>query len=107
MRGKVYEIYREAELFNQPPYAVNVFPIGKENKGFSTVSLQGKVILTNCHLNDKGEYVARVYNPANNEESFRLQIGETFVKGKASKGEVVSIVVKDGKGEIVHDRMPV
>ena len=107
MRGKVYEIYREAELFNQPPYAVNVFPIGKENKGFSTVSLQGKVILTNCHLNDKGEYVARVYNPADNEESFRLQIGETFVKGKASKGEVVSIVVKDGKGEIVHDRMPV
>ncbi|MBQ8395279.1 MAG: hypothetical protein IJX49_06875 [Clostridia bacterium] len=107
MRGNVNDVYREAELFNQKPYAVNVFPTGQESKEFATVSLQGNVILTNCHHNEKGEYIIRLYNPANVTESFRLQVGGVTVEGTASKGEVVSVVVKDGVGKVVHDRMPV
>ncbi len=107
MAGSVSEIYREAELFNQKPYAVNVFPTGKENKKFANVSLDGNVVLTNCHHNEKGEYIARVYNPAENTETFRLTIGDVAVEGKADKGEVVSIVVKGGNGEVLHDRMPI
>jgi alpha-mannosidase len=107
MRGSVAEIYREAELFNQKPYAVNVFPTGKENKKFATVSLDGKVVLTNCHQNEKGEYIVRLYNPAESTENFRLQIGEACVEGVASKGEVVSVVVYNGEGKVIHDKMPV
>ena len=107
MCGDVAEIYREAELFNQKPYAVNVFPTGKENKQFATVSLDGNVVLTNCHQNEKGEYIARLYNPAESTESFCLQLGEVCVEGTASKGEVVSIVAHNGEGKVVHDKMPV
>ena len=107
MRGSVAEIYREAESFNQKPYAVNVFPTGKDNKKFATVSLDGKVVLTNCHKNEKGEYIARIYNPAESTESFRLQLGEVCVDGMAGKGEVVSVVVYNSKGKVIHDKMPV
>ena len=107
MRGSVAEIYCEAELFNQKPYAVNVFPTGKENKEFSSVSLEGNVVLTNFHHNEKEEYIARVYNPANETESFRLTVGGITAEGMAKKGEVVSVVVKDGKAEIIADKMPV
>ncbi len=106
MRGKVNDIYREAELFNQPPYAVNVFPTGDKNKNYASVWLSGNVVLTNCHYNEKGEYIARIYNPSENTESFRLQVGEVCVEGTANKGEVVSVVVKDGIGKILHDKMP-
>lgn len=106
MRGSVAEIYREAELFNQKPYAVNVFPTGKENKEFATLSLDGNVVLTNCHQNEKGEYIARLYNPSEST-TFRLQIGGVCVEGTASKGEVVSVVVHNGEGKVIHDKMPV
>ena len=107
MRGKVAEIYREAELFNQKPYAVNVFPTGKTNKDFTKISLQGNVVLVNCHQNEKNEYIARIYNPADAMEKFRLMIGETHVDGIADKGEIVSVVIRDGVGEVVHNKMPV
>lgn len=107
MRGKVSEIYRAAELFNQQPYAVNVFPTGKENKNFTNVSLSGNVVLTNCHHNENGEYIVRVYNPAKESADFKLIIGDVRVEGKANQGEVVSVVIKDGIGEVIHDKMPV
>ena len=107
MRGKVDEIYREAEIFNQKPYAVNVFPTGKENKEYLNVSLKGKVVLTNCHVSEKGEHVARLYNPAQTEEEFTLTVGKVSASGIAGGGEVVSVVVSDGKAEVVHDKMPV
>lgn len=79
----------------------------KEDKKFVNVSLDGNVVLTNCRHNAKGEYIARIYNPDEDTETFRLTIGDVAVEGKADKGEVVSIVVKDGKGDVVHDKMPV
>ena len=107
LQGSVTEIYREAELFNQPPYAVNVFPTGEENRAYGGVSLQGDVILTNCHKNENGEYVVRIYNPADSAEEFCLAVGEAYVTGNAAKGEVVSVVIKNGVGEAIHDKMPV
>ncbi len=107
VRGNALEVTREAELFNQLPYAVNVFPTGKENKTFAKVVLDGNAVLVNCHHNAKGEYIARVYNPMDRTERFRLQIGDAVVEGSATKGSVVSVVVKDGKGTVVSDKMPV
>lgn len=107
LRGNTTEIYQEAENFNQKPYAVNVFPTGKNNKEFEKVSLSGNVIVTNCHYNEKGEYIARVYNPMETTEVFSLQVGTATAQGTASKGEVVSIVFKDGASQVIHDKMPV
>ena len=105
--GEVSEIYRMAELFNQLPYAVNVFPTGKESKPFTGVTLTGNAVLTNCHTNDKGEVIARIYNPADKAEPFRLQVGDAGVEDIVHKGEVVSVVFKGGQGKVYHDSMPV
>ena len=107
MRGSVDEIYKEAEVFNQKPYAVNVFPTGKENQKYLNVCLDGKVIMTNCHHNDNGEYVVRIYNPAQTEEEFTLTVGKATTCAAAGAGEVVTVVVKDGVVKVVHDKMPV
>lgn len=107
MIGSVGEIYREAEIFNQKPYAVNVFPTGKESREYKNVSLDGNVVLTNLHHNGKGEYVARIYNPSSEKESFTLKFGEVEVSGFANKGEVVSVVLNGDKWEVVHDKTPV
>ena len=96
-----------AELFNQLPYAVNVFPTGRESKAFAGVTLTGNAVLTNCHTNEKGEIIARIYNPSDIEEPFRLQVGDGVVTDVAHKGEVVSVVFKDGQGKVCHDTMPV
>lgn len=106
-KGSVSEVYRQAELFNQKPYAVNVFPIGKENRSFSNISLNGNVILTNCHCNESGEQTVRLYNPAESPESFCLGIGESTAEGIIQGGEVLSVVMKNGKCEIIRDKMPV
>ena len=53
-----------AEIFNQPPYAVNVFPTGNRVDDLNNVYLEGKVVLTNFHFNENGEYIARIYNPS-------------------------------------------
>ena len=107
LSGSVAEIYREAEIFNQKPYAVNVFPTGKESKEYENVLLEGNVILTNLHHNCKGEYVARIYNPVNEKETFTLKIGKIVISDFANKGEVVSVVLNGDNVKVMHDKMPV
>ena len=105
--GNALEITRYAEEFNQPAYAVNVFPTGKGDNEFAGASLQGEVILVNAHVNAQGEYVARIYNPTEQEQAFTLQIGGMSVSDKATKAEVLTVVCKDGKSIVLHDKMPV
>ena len=105
--GDISEVYKKAEEFNQPVYAVNVFPIGNTEKTYDNVKLEGNAILTNFHLNDKGEYIARIYNPTDLEQPWTLKAFDVKVAGSCSKGEVVSVVIKDGIAQVVHDKMPV
>ncbi|MBQ7948714.1 MAG: hypothetical protein IJ284_03030 [Clostridia bacterium] len=107
MRGNAFKISQMAELFNQPPYAVNVFPTGKGENVFNKAKIEGNVVLVNMHCGENYDYVARVYNPMDTKENFSLQIGEIVVAGTAEKSEVVTVVVKQGKGKVIHDAMPV
>ncbi len=105
--GSVSEVFNMAEEFNQPVYAVNVFPIGNDKKTYKNVSVEGDVILTNFHVNANGEFVARIYNPSENAKKFSLNAFGTIVDGECSKGEVLSILIKDGISQVLHDKMPV
>ena len=51
--------------------------------------------------------IARIYNPADKAEPFRLQVGDAGVEDIVHKGEVVSVVFKGGQGKVYHDSMPV
>ena len=105
--GDVTEVCKMAEIFNQPPYAVNVFPTGNRVDDLNNVYLEGKVVLTNFHFNENGEYIARIYNPSETAQPFAFYSGTLSAKGVALKGEVLSIVIKDGKASVVHDKTPV
>lgn len=105
--GDLTDVYRQAEEFNQPPYAVNVFPTGNSDTLDEKVELDGKVVMTNCHFNENGEYVIRLYNPTEKVEDFTLKGFKVSLSDCVNKGEVVTVVIKDGKGKVLHDSMPV
>lgn len=109
--GSVFEVCTQAELLNRPPYAVNVFPVGgavgETVNDCERMRLEGEVILCAFKRNGNGGFVARLYNPDTKEKSFTLKIGLNVTSGVAKGGEVVSIEMKNGKSEIIHDRMPI
>ena len=97
-RGNVFEVTKMAEEFNSQPYAINVFPTGTTNSlDVPTVTLDGEVILTTIKPNDNGDIVMRVYNPADEEKSFTLNVGKNSYNGAINKREVVSVKYADGK----------
>ena len=106
-QGDVSQVVKMAEEFNQKPYAVNVFPVGKENKEFKNVELAGKVSLVNLHKNSSEEIVARLYNPSIASEDFSMEICGVKFAGKLSPAEVATVVFKDGKTTLIRDKMPV
>ena len=106
-RGTAFEVTRAAEEFNQPPYAVNVFPTGASKRAdYSRICVTGEVITSIVKENEDG-FVIRVYNPTDEKNSFSISLGVACANGDASAREVVSAVYKNGKFEILHDSMPV
>ena len=108
-KGGVYEVCRQAENLNTPPYAVNIFPVGgKENEGEGKqICVDGEVLLCTCKIAENGGFIARLYNPDTKKKAFSVRLGEVSVNGEANGGEVVSVKVTDEKAEVLHDCMPV
>jgi alpha-mannosidase len=97
-KGNVFEVTKMAEEFNCQPYAINVFPTGTEDcVNLPTITIEGEVILTTVKTIESGEVVLRVYNPADNKQSFVINVGEYKYNGIANKREVVSIKYLSGK----------
>ncbi|MBE7079219.1 MAG: hypothetical protein E7380_05115 [Clostridiales bacterium] len=107
VRGDVCSVYKQAELFNQLPYAVNVFPTGGAKKELACLRLDGDVVLTTMKVGEKGGYIFRVFNPAKEEKPFVLSVSGKQADGVARAGEVVTLSYKDGVWKVFHDEMPV
>lgn len=78
--GSVAEVNAEAELFNQKPYAINVFPTGEGRKR-AWLETDGGVTMPVCRIEGDG-YTLRFFNPENKDREARLQIGDkaaTFI----------------------------
>ena len=109
--GKVFEVCEQAELFNLPPYAVNIFPVGakgnEKSNDCTRFSVDGEVILSAFKHSERGGFVARVYNPDTVQKPFTAHLGEMHANGVANGGEVVSIVFDGNSATVIHDRMPV
>lgn len=104
--GDESAVCRMAEEFNQPPYAVNVFPTGTRERTFKNVKLVGDVVLTNLHSAKNG-YVARVYNPSGTAKSFALTVGEIVASGDINPFEFISVVFDKNEFEIKRNETPV
>ncbi len=109
MRGTVTEIQREAEQFNQRPYAVNVFPTGSgaAKTVDSPITVSGDIVTATVKKRYTGGYVMRFYNPAEQSTDFTVSVLGDKVSVTASPAEVVSVVYENGKFTVLHDEMPV
>ena len=106
-RGTLSEVFAEAELFNQPPYAVNVFPTGAAADTIpdKRISVDGSVVTSVVKPRPDGSVVMRFYNPSESESSFTVRYGDASVSATASAHEIVSAVY-DGGFTIFHNEIP-
>lgn len=83
----------EADMFNQKPYTLAMFPSGNGEKVSKTVSLDNKnVILSSLRKTENGTLV-RVYNSSCNEQKFNLNLNGIDISGVLSAFEVKTYIV--------------
>lgn len=95
--GDVYEVCEQAELFNTPPYALNVFPVGDGERKTETVSVTGKVLLSCLDSSEKDKCVARLYNPSGEKQKFVLFYGKISCESEIAPFEVLTAIIKNGR----------
>ena len=103
----IYEVNKLAEEFNQPPYAINVFPTGGKKIACSSIGVVGRVIVSAIKPREKGGYVLRIYNPNETTEIFAVNFEGKTIEERAPGRAVVSIVCEDNSLKIEKDKMPV
>lgn len=106
-KGSMYEVNTVAESFNQLPYAVNIFPVGKEEMEYKGIRMEGDVVLTTVKASGQGRYVFRVYNPCESTKPFKIYLGERGFSFEIKKREVISLVYENGEITLSQDQMPV
>lgn len=104
MCSDVGSVVREADLFNSLPYAVNVFPIGGGSKRGSSVYVEGNVSVPVIRYSDD-ELIVRIYNPADEDAPFKITILDNEATDLAAKGEVVTVIYKNGNITFDHNTM--
>ena len=97
--GTVYEINKLAEEFNQPTYAINVFPTGGGVDEYPRWNVTGRVIVPTIKPTENG-FVARVYNPSDEPQDFEIKLGEKSVRGNVGKRAVISVVFEKNSWKI-------
>lgn len=106
MEGTLSEVCREAELFNQKTYAINVFPIGTGNN-IPKIYTDKPIDMPIFKVSEDGGYIFRFYNPEENAVEFTLFVNENSQKITLNKAEVVSVRYNDNKFTVYHEEMPV
>ena len=103
----MYEVNAVAESFNQLPYAVNVFPVGKEKTRYEGIKIEGDVILTAVKPNSQGCYIFRIYNPCEKAAPFKLTVGACNFSFEVKKRGVISLIYDGGVITPFQDQMPI
>ena len=106
-KGSMYEVNAVAESFNQLPYAVNVFPVGKEKTRYEGIKIEGDVILTAVKPNGQGRYIFRIYNPCEKAALFKLTVGACNFSFEVKKRGVISLIYDGGVITPFQDQMPI
>ena len=98
-KGSVSQVCSQANLFNQRPYAVNVFPMGgtESSPADGFVKVVGDVQLTAMRVNEDGEIVLRIYNPTPKSADFEVFFGSERVRCTASAHQILSLLYDKGK----------
>ena len=105
--GTQEDVCKQAALFNQQPYAINVFPTGGALTLSPKIRIDGDVILETAKPCEDGGYIFRIYNPACVKKQFTLSVEQKEIVVTAVQNEVVSIQYENGNFTVYHDSMPV
>lgn len=99
-KGDVGSVCSQAELFNQKPYAVNVFPTGGtgEKVAGGLMKIIGDVQLTALKCREDGKIVLRIYNPLNKAVDFQLLISNDEISYTAGAYEVITLLYDKENG---------
>ncbi len=106
-RGTLSEVFDEAERFNQPPYAVNVFPTGASVGSIpdKRISIDGEIVTSVVKPRADGSVVMRFYNPSERESKFTVRYDNKSLTVTASAHEIVSVIY-DGELTAFHGEIP-
>ena len=104
--GSVEEISENAELLNQKPYAINVFPIGTGEKK-AVIYTDAPVVMPTVKPEKDGGITIRIFNPEETEKTFTLFINGKSAKITMKKYEIVSVKYSNGKFTVIRDDLPV
>ena len=94
MTGSIEEITEMSEIFNQKPYAINVFPIGTGERR-AEIYTDKPVIMPTIKTENDGSISMRFFNPGNIDRTFTLYINGTSAKITMKKYEIVTVIYKD------------
>jgi len=108
IRGTLAKVFAAAEEFNQPPYAVNVFPTGGGSSAASArINVTGDVCVPTVNKRDDGSYLIRLYNPSEQASSATVSFGDVSCEVELSAAEVATAILCDGKFNVYHETLPV
>ena len=94
MRASLGEISAEAQLFNEKPYALNVFPTGGGGK-YAKVKTDKPVIASVLRSCDNGGYEMRFFNPEPIKKTFNLTVNDKAKEITMKPCEILTVKVAD------------
>ena len=108
MTGSIAEVAAEAELFNQPPYALNVFPVrcvnGNTRADETLICTDKPVVNSVCRRKDGGLQM-RFFNPSSEPDEFALRICNAAARVNMNPYEIVTVVYEGGKISVHKDKI--
>ena len=96
--GSVREVCEQAELFNQKPYAISVFPIGYGKKS-AEISVDSPVIMPTAKPEEDGVITLRFFNPEDCERVFSLTVDNATERIEIKKYGIATVKYKNGRLE--------
>lgn len=94
------DLERIALEFNQRPYALNIFPLGKQALSSATpLIIENKnIVLTAAKMRDNGDgYLFRLFNGVNAPRETRLMLGASEISLSFGGFEVKTVCYYDGR----------
>lgn len=83
----------EAEVFNQKPYTLAMFPSGNGEKVSKAVELDNKKVILSALRDTENGTLVRVYNSVENEQDFKLKLDGNVINGTLSGFEVKTYTI--------------
>ncbi len=95
--GNCESVDAEAEIFNQPPYALSFFPSGAGTKPETKIELGNKSILLSCYKRKEDDSILiRLFNTSKKEEATNLSTSKEEFQITFTPFEVKGFIYKNG-----------